>query len=161
MSSLYDIAERYRNLSTLFDDDSIPADVVTAALQGVQDELAEKAQNVARLVRNWESEADALRAEEKRMADRRRAIEGKVTSIKDYLQEQMESVGIDKFGGLLKVALQNNPPALDVQDETAIPAAYMTQPAPVINRRAILDAIKAGASVPGCAMRQGRSLRIR
>lgn len=158
---LYEITERYANLMTLLDDDAIPADVVEQALAGVEDELADKAQQIARMVRNVDAEAKAIRAEELRLSDRRRALENKQTRIKGYLQAQMELCGVQKLGGLLKVAIQNNPPALDVLDEAKVPDAYKVQPPPVVDRRSILDAIKAGAEVPGCTIKQGRSLRIR
>lgn len=157
---LYEITERYANLMTLLDDDAIPADVVTQALAGVEDELADKGQQIARLVRNVDAEAKAIRAEENRLADRRRALENKRDRIKDYLQGQMEACNLKKLNGLLNISLQANPPSVDIADEGKVPAEYKVQPLPVVDRRAILDALKAGAEVPGCTIKQGRSLRI-
>ena len=58
-------------------------------------------------------------------------------------------------------AFQKNPPAVNVVDATKIPAEYMKQLDPVIDRAAILEKLKAKEAVPGAELTQGESLRFR
>lgn len=51
--------------------------------------------------------------------------------------------------------------AVAITDDAAIPAEFMEQPPPRADKAAILKAMKAGAAVPGAALRNGApSLRI-
>src|SRR5699024_3699264 len=125
------------------------------------DGIENKAENIAKLIRHIDSDIDALRTEEKRLAQRRRALENKKKSIKDYLEMQLKVTEIDKVKTqLFTVSIQNNPPSVRIIDEDEIPEDYLSY-TKSISRRDILQSLKDGEEVPGAELKQTRSLRIR
>lgn len=67
MANLYEITERYNNLLELLDNEEITEDVLSSALNDVQDEFNEKALNIVKFIKNLESDVNGLDAEEKRL----------------------------------------------------------------------------------------------
>lgn len=63
-------------------------------LQAIEESIQDKAQNIALLIRNLEADTEAIKLEEKRLADRRRAVENNCKSLKDYLYQQMILLGV-------------------------------------------------------------------
>lgn len=126
--------------------------------------IVSKDNRIAYFIRDVESAIDAHKAEEKRIADRRKAMENKIKSLKGLIQMSMERLELDKIDtGVFKLAIQNNPAALEVIDREATPNAYrviIPETWEPDNAR-IKDALKAGEEVAGYALKVGRSLRIR
>ena len=98
------------------------------------------------------SMADQIRAEEKRLAERRRAYERKEQRLKDYMAGCMERLGQTKVEtprGV--VSLRKKPAHVEIIDEDAIPDEYMrVTKSP--DKRAISAAVKDGENVPGAAL---------
>lgn len=164
MAKLYEIAERYKNLAILLEDETIDNEMIMPALEAIEGEISDKAVGIVGFIKSMDYDIDAIKAEEKRLADRRKAIENRKEGIKQYIKSQMEFAGLDKIKSpTFTIALQNNPPALEISDENAIPAEFTViiperkEP----NKQAIKDALKAGSEVPGCRLTNGKSLRIR
>ena len=161
---LYDLANDFRKVSELIDNEEIDTDVLQDTLQSIEGAIEVKAVNIATLVQGLGSDVDIIKAEEKRLAARRRAIEGKQKWLKDYLQSQMEYAGIDKFKTATHtISLQKNPPALSIEDDKAIPSQYMTLIPErwEVDKAKVKAALKRGDEVPGAELKQGKSLRIR
>ena len=58
--------------------------------------------------------------------------------------------------------MRASPPRVEIMDSAELPPQYLTQPAPVPDKRAIAAALKAGEAVPGAAMaNQPPSLSVR
>ena len=163
MTKLYDLTADYRRLQELMDED-IDQEAVRDTLEAIEGAIEVKAKNIAVLVQSMGNDADIIKAEEQRLAARRKAIENRQKWLKDYLQYNMEAVGIDKFKTPTHtIALQNNPPALNIYDEGKIPASYMTiiPERWEVDKQAVKEDLKAGAEVPGAELTRGKSLRIR
>ena len=61
------------------------------------------------MVRNWTSDVDAWRLEEKRFADKRRAAENRIKHVKMYAKACLEGAGLEKLKtALFTVAIQKN-----------------------------------------------------
>ena len=113
-------------------------------------------------MRSFQVDVDALKLEEKRLADRRRAIEKRIESIKDYLKNQMEVAGIEKVKRpTLTVSIANNPPSVEIEDESLIPFDYMVPQPARIDKKALLTALKEGQDISGASIKQTRGVRIR
>ena len=160
---LYDLAADFKKVSELIDNEEIDPEVLQDTLQSIEGAIEIKAVNIATLVQGLSADADIIKAEEKRLAARRKAIEGKQKWLKDYLQSQMEYAGIDIKTATHTIALQKNPPALFIEDDKAIPSQYMTLIPErwEVDNAKVKEALKAGRKVPGAELRQGKSLRIR
>lgn len=74
----------------------------------------------------------------------------------------MKATGKTKSKGqLFNLSIQKNPPSLNVEDEKLIPEEYWIEQAPVLDKKAMLVALKAGEEIPGVSIKQTESLRIR
>ena len=161
---LYELSHEYQDiedkLATV--DNAEDAQSVTAMLDGVTAAIEDKLLAIARVVKNLDAEAEAIKAEQLRLEERRSALVNNVRRLKDYAQQHMEQSGIDRAkDDLFTVALQNSPPSVQVDNESVIPKDYWRYPAPSVDKRSILDALKSGEEIPGVSLRQSRSLRIR
>jgi hypothetical protein len=160
MTALYELSQSYAELLGMAD--SLDQEVFIDTLAAISEALEDKVEHTAKFVRNLESDIEALKAEEKRLADKRKVLENKVCSIKEYLQHEMEFAGLDKVKrATVTVSIQNNPPSVQVLDESLIPDTYMIPVAPKLDKKAILSVLKEGDEVPGCEMQQTRSIRIK
>jgi hypothetical protein len=160
---LYELTSSYQKIADLIDE-SCPDESLEIALQQIEGAIEEKAEGIAKLIKTLDYDADIFKAEEKRLSDRRRAIENKRDRIKAYIKDQMEILGRDKIKlPTVTLALQNSPPAVNIVDDKTIPAKYLTivPEQHVPDKKAILEALKAGQEVSGAEMTQGKHLRIR
>ena len=157
---LYELNQQYKQLQEMADD--LDPMTLKDTLESIQESIEDKAENTAKLIRSWEAEAKAIKEEEKRLADRRRAIENRVSNTKAYLFEQMEIAGLEKVKRpTLTISIAKNPPSLEVIDPEKIPSLFMIDQDPVIDKKALLTALKNGAEIDGCAIKQGKGLRIK
>jgi hypothetical protein len=159
---LYTLTDSYRKVLDLLDNDQDES--LKDTLEAITDAIDAKAEGIAKIIRTMDAEAEAIKAEEQRLAQRRKAVENRRNGLKEYLETQLTLSGIDKVKtATFTVALQNNPPSVNVLDDTLIPQDYKTHVPEAwnVNKKAILDAIKMGIEIPGAEVFQGRSLRIR
>jgi len=160
MTKLYELTESYMQLIDL--SEQLDPETFKDTLDAIQDSLEDKVENTAKVVKSLESDVTAIKEEEKRLKERRRVLETKIDSIKNYLKEQLELAGIDKVKRpLITVSIQNNPPSVKVTDEKLIPSSFMIAKAPELDKKAVLKKLKDGEEVPGVELFQGRSLRIK
>lgn len=110
-----------------------------------------------------EAVAEAIKEAEEAMAKRRKSLENRVRWMKNYLKENMEHTGISKIEcPFFKLSVQNNPAAVNVTNENAIPEQFKEQVITwKINKPAIKEAIKSGTAVPGAELVNGTRLAIR
>jgi len=114
-------------------------------------------------LRNYQADADALSLEEKRLKERREAVERAMIKVKDYVKYQMETLESTKVTtDLFTFTIAKNPGSLKILDETQLPAKYLKQVTTTqVDNAGIKDALKAGEQVPGAEIVQGTSLRIK
>lgn len=163
MFKLYELTDMYQNIWNLVENEDIDLDNLEMALKTIEDSLESKAEGIAKIIKSIESDAAVLKEEETRLASRRKALENKKENIKSYLKEQLSLAGIDKVKTpLMTIALQNNPPSVNVIEEDKIPKQYKVKTVSIsLARREMLEALKAGAVIPGVEIKQDKSLRIR
>ncbi|MGU3443313.1 siphovirus Gp157 family protein, partial [Bacillus cereus] len=143
-------------------EDGVDPEAVKDTLQAIEEAFDEKIQGAALLVRNIDAQAEAIKVEEKRLADRRKAFENNVRGIKDYLYQQMVAVGKRRMKGTLAtVGIQKNPTSLDIASDAVIPPEFMIPQEPKVDKKALLAAIKDGMQWDGITLKQGESVRIR
>ena len=157
---LYELARSYAEL--LDRAEEMESDALVDTLESLQEAIEDKAENVAKLIKNLEADAKIIREEEQRLAERRRAIEAKIERLKSYLQEQLETAGIEKVKRpTITVAIQANPPSVDVIDETAIPIDFLIPQPAKVDKKSILERLKNGEAIPGVTLKQTKGVRIR
>lgn len=157
---LYELTENYLQLLEMAEE--MDPELIRDTLESIEESIAEKAENTAKLIKSLEADVKAIKEEEKRLADRRKALEKKIENIKEYLQDQLELAGIDKVKRpTITVSIQNNPPSVRIVNEEIIPSSYMIPQPPKLDKKSILEKLRSGEKVPGVELAQGRSLRIR
>lgn len=131
-----------------------------------------KVEHIALLVRELKGEAASVSNEAERLEKRARGLLGNATWWERYLQRCLEVAGVQKVAGkLATVYLQRSPPSvalsadLDLADagvRQALDGFVVTETNHRLDKKALLEAHKAGASLPvGVSVTQATSLRIR
>lgn len=160
---LYELANEYQRMVDLAATCDDPADLsayrdTAEALTG---EIGERLENLAKVVRTIEAEADGVDEEIKRLTARKKAHQNAVGNLKHFMQATMERANMEKHKGeLFTLAIQNNPPAVVVDDQAKLPTAFIEM-VPKVLVSVISQTLKAGEDVPGAHLERTRSLRIR
>lgn len=106
--------------------------------------LANKSQNIIAYIRNIELTIGAMKEEEKRISEQRKALENKVENFKKYVKECMENGEITKIEtelGTLSIA--KSPISVEITNEDEIPAEFKQEVVTVkIDKKAIADNFK-------------------
>ncbi len=159
---LYELSSDYLHaLDELSEMDDLPMEAIADTLEGLAGAWEDKALNVARYIRNLEAEASAIDEAKKRMEVRARVTAHKAARLRDYLKGELEKTGLKPKAPDVALRLQNNPPAVVLDDETRIPADYRrTQVVSTILKAEIAAAIKAGKEIAGAHLEQSRRLVI-
>lgn len=127
--------------------------------------LHEKSQNIIGYMRNIELTIDAMKTEEKRISEQRKALENKIENFKSYVKECMESNGFQKIDtGLGSLTIAKNPMSVEIENEDEIPSEFKQE---IITTKIDKDAIKkhikeTGEIIPGVIIVDDKtSLRIK
>lgn len=162
--SLYQMADEYLSALQHLRESDIDDQTIADTLEGLEGELVQKAQNVAAFAMNMEAEADALKAAEKRLADRRRAIEKKSAKMREYLLMNMEKSGITEIKAIddtFRVRLMAGRQSVVIDSDESIPKEYrriktIDEP----DKVALAKALKDGEDIPGASLVRKPQLKI-
>lgn len=164
MTALFILAAEHRALSDKLHDLDLDDQTILDTLEGQSGDLIEKGKNVASVFRNLESDAKQIKEAEQQLAERRKAIEKRAESLKQYLKANMEISGIQKIEcPWFVVSIKQNPEAVTVDDEEAIPRDYFKE-IPVsyqLDKTMVKQALKDGFDVAGVRLTRGSRLDIK
>ena len=157
---LYELTEAWAAIQDMIDTVDADDEQIIAALENIDAAIEEKADNYAKIIFSMKAEAEAIKAEEKRLATKRQSLENRAKWLQKNLEVAMINTGRKKFNTSLFVFnVQKNAPSLDDFDESIVPEDYW-KVTRSIDRPALLKAVKAG-EVEGIELKQTESLRIR
>lgn len=156
--NLYELSQNYLAVQDM----DLEPETLKDTLDSIEETIEDKAENIAKWIRNLEADKKAFEEEEKRFKDKKQAADNRIKSLKQYLEDNMRLIGKTKFkAGVFSFAIQNNPPSVEVFDEALIPKQFLiTQPVK-IDRAGIKELLKAGEEVPGAELKHSSGLRIR
>lgn len=160
---LYEIPGALRDLLDRLDADPDTGEVdgdALAAYAEYQGQAAGKLEGTACYVRELEAEADAIKAEEDRLAKRRKALENKSSRLKTYMMPALEAMG-GKVKGVMASVRIGKSQGVTVFDLDALPDAFKrvkTTLAP--DKVALKNALKSGEVIPGAALEDRKSVVI-
>lgn len=161
--ALYNLSEAYQNVLNLIDEENLDSDILNA-LKTIEGAIEVKAVNIANLIKSLEAESKVIKAEEERLALRRKSRENAANSIKQYLQSNLNELKMDKIKTPTRsLYFQKNPPSIEITNLDLVPQKFLNFiPASYVPRKdEIAKAWKDGEEVPGVYVSQGRSLRIK
>ena len=161
MRALYEIDKDLEQILTQVDEETGELDIDDAALDALMLERTQKLEGMACLVKNWDAEADAIRAEEKALAERRQRLEKNAERMKQRLQDALAGEKLETP----RVAVSwRKSRSVEIDD-----ALFWENPAemfirykePEVNKKAVTDALKDGAIIPGAALVEKVSMTIK
>lgn len=157
---LFELTQSYQQVLEIAE--QLDAETLKDTLDSINDAVEQKVENTAFVVKQLEANVSVIDEEIKRLQAMKGTQMNNIKSLKLYLQESMEKVGLDKVQGkLIKIAIQNNPQSVEVLNENVIPKNYFVEQKPKLDKKALLTDLKGGAQVEGVEIKQSRSLRIR
>lgn len=165
MASLYELNQWYTNL--LADYDAAETDQerenILLMLAGTGDEIADKAEAYAKVIRMKQEEANGFKAEADRLTARRKAAENMVERLKETLKDAMKITGTSEIKTSIgKWKLVDNPWSCDVTDIDSVPQEYHIKVEDKIDRKALLETFKAtGEIIPGCSFKREQGVRFK
>ena len=120
----------------------------------IEDELTvllqQKSQNIIGYTRNIELTINAMKEEEKRIAEDRKALENKMARFKDYVKECMERTDITKIEtGLGTLSIAKSPVSVEIINEKEVPEEFKQATVTIkIDKTKIKDNFKETGEVP-------------
>lgn len=163
--TLYELTADYQNLLMLAEDPDTDPQAFADTLEGIEGAIEDKAENYAKVIRTLEGDAAACDAESKRLRNKKQTIENNIKRMKAALQFTMQTTGKTKFKtSLFSFGIRKNPPSvvIDTANVRDFPNEYIIESEPVLDKKALKDALKAGEDLEGlCHLEQSESLSIR
>lgn len=161
MATLYELAEQYKGLidysNDILDtedgnDEEILAMLIDT-LEGIEDSLEVKIENISKLLKNLNADAAAYEEEKKRLAKKEKSIKNQIDRLKKYTQDMMTIAGKESIKtGIVSVRLQRNPPSVSIIDPSRIPEKFREKQEDKILTNEILKALKAETQVDGAVL---------
>lgn len=163
--NLYQLHEGYLNLVEVLEnageDDNL-RELVANSLNEIEDNIKDKADNVVRFIRNLESEANAIKEEEKRLAEMRKKREKQVENLKQYLFDFTKVADGQKIkGSIFTVSIKKNPASVVVDDLEVIPEEYKRVKTVVEADKTLLKKVLKDEEIAGVHLEQKESLNIK
>lgn len=160
---IYEIPGALRELLDRLDADPDTGEVDGEALAAYAEynaAAAEKLEGTACYVRELKAEADAIKAEEERLAKRRKALENKSERLKNYMMPALEAMG-GKVKGVMASVRIGKSQAVTVFDIDALPDAFKHVKTTIDpDKVALKKALKTGEVIPGAALEDRQSVVI-
>lgn len=160
MTTLYTIAEQFKELAVLAETaDEDLAIALRDTMEGIEGEFQEKGKAIAMITLNIDGDLEAIQSQIDRLTERKRIINNRKESLKEYLRSNMDAAGITKITHpLFTITCGKGKPIVVIDDEKAIPDDFVNVKATSApDKAAIAKALKDGQEVPGAHSEIGKS----
>lgn len=160
MTALYEISKQYQELAALAESgDEDLAVAVRDTMEGIEGEFQEKGKALAMVALNMDGDLEAIQSQIDRLSERKRILNNRKESLKEYLRTNMEASGITKISHpLFTITLGKGKPIVVIDEESKIPDEFMnTKVTSTPAKAEIARAIKDGIEVPGAHSEIGKS----
>lgn len=121
-----------------------------------------KIENTGLFIKNLDAAVAALKEEEKRLAERRKAKENKLNWTKQFLSDFLKNEEVSKFEtARCKLSFRKSE-SVTIEDETLIPDEFIkTETIKNPMKNDIKKALKAGKEVPGAGLVENQNLQVK
>ncbi len=148
-------------LEWLEDVENIEDSAIMDTIKAIDEDLEDKADNYARIIKELQAEAKKFEAEKKRLEDRQKAMENRAKLLNKHLYDSMKLTGKTKFKtGLFSFGIQKNGGLQPIDiDAKNVPDEYMHKEP---DNAKIRQALKEGKELPFVTLKEyGDHLVIR
>ena len=159
MASLYELTLDAQMLMELLESGEIDEQTFADTLESL--DVDSKIENVCKVIRMLEADAEAYKKEKDRMAQRQKTVENGIQRLKnsllDYLSAtEQKSVKTGIFDVSMRTADK-----LNIVDDKSIPCVYLIEQEPKIDVAGIKKAIKDGEIIAGAELVKSPYVTIR
>ena len=155
---MYELTEMYIRLLSMDMDE----DVFNDTLEGLEGDIEYKVDNIACVIKELNSDAEAIKNEEKKLADRRKAKENKATRLKEYLHQCLSAMDKNKIETARNlISIRKNPAKVVLVNDFYNDAYAEVVETVKIDKNKLKEDLKAGKIVEGATLEQGTSLNIK
>lgn len=138
-------------------------------LTGIEGEFDEKAENLAVAVKNLSAEVEAMKAEEKKLRERRVNAERQVERMKLYLMKSMQAIGRTKIDmPRARISLCKNPLSVAIENEKALidwaqlnDETILRYKEPELKKNDIKALLGLNVEIPFCHLERKDGVRIK
>jgi hypothetical protein len=157
---IYELTEQHRELERLVDEEAFTVDQVADTFEALEGEFSEKAKSLICVTQGMAKDIDSIGEEVKRLNDRKRALQNKIDSAREYLRFNMEATGINKIEcPLFSIQLQNGRKSVIVDDPLILPlGTFTTEIKP--DKKAIKVLIDQDGECEGAHVEQGEKILV-
>lgn len=121
----------------------------------------EKLESYCKVIRQLEADAEMLKAEKDRIDKKKKTVDNSVLRMKKAVTDFLKAQGTKKASaGTFSVALSTSK-AVNILDESKIPARFLVEQAPKIDKSAIRKEMMEGAEIEGCELQVNEGVRIK
>lgn len=146
--------------------DTETGEVDAEKFEALSEAREHKIENIACYYKNLTAEAEALKAEEEKLAERRKAKENKAASLKAFLASALNG---EKFETAKCAVTWRKTQATEITDTQAAITWLLAHehdeavkyPAPTIDKTVLKKIIKDGEAVPGAAIKDSMSMGVK
>ena len=157
--TLYEMTTNAHALYDLLTSGEIDEQTFNDTLEAMGTE--EKLESYCKVIRQLEADAEALKTEKDRIASKQKSVENSIARMKTAIAEFMKAQNSTKSSaGIFTVAISTSK-AVNVVDETKIPARFLVEQAPKIDKSSIRAVLMAGETVEGCELQINEGVRIK
>ena len=165
---LFEIANDYIALMHAIENDELPEEAIADTLEAIQGEIEEKADNIGCLLKELEAATYAIKAEEQRLAERRKKKEKLYERLKNYLSESLLGMGISKLETTRNAITFRKSEVAEVNEATFFEWAKANRADLITvkvsesaNKTEIKKELKAGAEIPGAVLVTKQNIQLK
>lgn len=161
--ALYELTADFIAVADKLSASDLDEQTIADTLEAYAADFDNKVVAIASLIRNIEATAEAIKAAEADMATRRKAMENKAASLRNYVLTNLKATGKDRVEcPLFKVSVRNNAPSVSIAEGSIIPAEFIkTKTELVTDKKALKEALEAGQELPGITLVRSNTLSIK
>lgn len=167
--TLYELTSGYASFLEAIENGDIPADAIADTLESIEAEIDEKIDNTACMIKSLEAMEAAIKAEEDRLAERRKVKANLRERLKTYLSDMLLSMGKTEWESARnKISFRKTPGKVVLDDEKAFiewaianDDSLVTYGKPSVNKTAIKMAIESGRDINGAEIVTTNNIQLK
>jgi len=158
MATLYELTDQYKMLQNFIEENNVEG--FELALSQIIGDIGEKLEGYAMVLKNIESDIAGIKTEEKRLADRRKAMESNLARIKENMADALLTVEGNRVKTEKFTFSFRKSTSVQIENDAAIPPQFI-KVEKTISRSELAKALKAGEQIEGAQLVENQSLSIR
>lgn len=163
--TIYELAGQYEDFARLVEDGDIPDEAIADTFALLDAEFDDKADALACIIKELGAEAEAIKAQEAALKERRQRKESRAEYLRGLLSESMKRLDKAKIETSRNVISFRKSTALVIADEEDFKQRHrdlcQVEEVVKIPKKDITDRLKAGEEISGAALETRQNLQIR